>query len=238
MIFAFGNDERPVFENGATFDKTAVLDGKGVPYAHNLKISINFMLRDADQESLTEQIADLESFWSGTKDSFSMKLDDGTPTAHTYTESIGGFRVTKPPSYMKYQNGEYVSYRTGNIEIEAMLPFGDLQTYSILEFSETLDIEGGGPQFGHLEPNEGLPVKQRLKEATLYRATQSGRIVYWGDYGPIPWPIFPDAQTGNPKIRGEGAKRVGNALYGFAQSYSYQFEANYPLYGTPNQWTA
>jgi hypothetical protein len=240
VIVEFGTgNTRPVYENGCRFDITPMLDGKGEQYAQTLKISIDIRLKQTEPASLDTQIADLETFWSGTQSSFRLLYDDGTtPTAHAWaaSDTIGGFRVTKPPSYLKYENGEHVSYRTSAVELEAVLKLTD-NPFQIIEFTESIDYEGGGPVYGHLQPNEGFAVKQRLRTNDLWRATQSGRVVYLGDYGSIPAPIWPSAVVGRPKLRGESPRRIGNSYMAFPTSYTYSFESSTPLSGRPNIWT-
>lgn len=240
MIVEFGTGRtRPIHENGCRFDLSAVLDGRGELYAKLLKISIDFRLIGTSPTALDSQITGLETFYAGTQDSFRLLHDNGTtPTAHSWAAgtTFGGFRVSKPPSYLRFQNAEYVAYRTGQIELEALIKLFD-DNSRILEFSETLEYEGGGEIYGHLIPNEGLATKQRTREKALWLGTQSGRITHQGEYGAIPRPIFPGALIAKPKLRAESARRIGSSLVGYPTSYSYSFESATPLAGTPTQWT-
>jgi hypothetical protein len=238
-MFGSGNI-RPVGENGCTFDSSPLFDQAGLLYGSLLKISIDFRLIKQTDNSIDELIEDIEAFYRGSQNIFALLYDDHTMTAHAYGDgtpipTFGNIRVTKPPSYMRYQNGEHVSYRTGTVELEAVLRLIPDDPFHVLEFSESIDLEGGGPVFGHLQPNEGLAVKQRLRTNELWRGTQSGRIVHLRDYGSIPRPIWPGALVGRPKLRAETPRRVGTEYIGFPTSYTYTYESATPLNGEPTR---
>lgn len=239
MILQFGNVKRPIYENGITIDRSGLVDGKGELYAHQIRLGVSVRLLPKEDNSIDQQIQAIESLYDQTADSFAILYDDETPTAHVFPRPgkvlSGGVRLSKPLSYLKFQNGEHVSYRTAGFElecIELVQAFAD----KIIEFSESLDTDGGGPIFGHLQPNEGLATKQQLRTNELWKATQSGRIVHLGRYGIVPPPIFPGALIGRPQIRRETPRRIANSYIGFPTSYTYRFENATPLNGVPNTW--
>jgi hypothetical protein len=146
--------------------------------------------------------------------------------------------VIAPPSFPRGQGAEYSTFRNYTIALEAewLAPQATL-----LAWQETIRFQGGGPRFAYLEPINGQPVKQLLKQATTFKATQSGEAVGYAAY-PLPaLPIWPDAEhTDRREIRYELPRRMGppgNPTYTqFKVSWSYSFEDSGPLLGLPTAW--
>lgn len=240
MILRFGTVERPVYENGIAIDRTALIDGKGEPYAYQVKLGVNVRLVKTSSNSLDDQIAEIEQLYQQQDvTALSILYDDGSPTIHSWPSQdrgiIGDVRVSKPLSYLKFTNGEHVSYRSATIEFE-LIESWFRERDKIIEFSETIEGEGGGTLFGYLQPNEGPPVRQRLRTNNLWRGTQSGRVVRFGSYGNIPSPLFPNALVGAPQIRRESPRRIGNDYILFPTSYTYRFESPVALSSAPTTW--
>lgn len=210
---------------GLAIDLSPIVDDKGIPYLNRITWNITFQLINTttDPKSLDAEIAALEGWYAQQWTAASLRHDDGTATAHVIgTGLVGKIRTTKPPSYARWQNGEYVSYRTGNVVIEAVVEIGTL-TSRITEHTERIEFSGGGPEFAFLQPNVGLPVKQQTRTNTPFRATQSGRITYYDDYRAIPVAIWPNDLVAAPSVALEQPKRIGTKKYDYPQTYSYQF---------------
>lgn len=167
-------------------------------------------------------------------------LPDGTNSQHLLdsSRSIGGTRVVKPLSYPDGTGAEYVTMRTFNVSIEAMIPISG--PTNLLSFHETLAFAGGGSQYGHLEPLAGMPVRQLLKRNTVYKVTQHGRAVGLYSYPITPYPIWPAYLLQTPDITRGTPRRIG---FGGAVNYtefpiewSYKFESPLPLSGNPSRW--
>jgi hypothetical protein len=152
-------------------------------------------------------------------------LGDGvTPTEHQMYSgnSLSGTRVTSF-SWLNGNNAEYVSFRSYSLTIEA--DFAD-PTQNLLDFSETLAVEGdGGPRVIWIESLDGEPQPQLSSAATTMRATQSGSATGAFQYPNIPGPLYPDSEL-SPlrKLKIGPVKRVGQSLYEFPVSWSYSFE--------------
>lgn len=220
-----GAQQHRINSAGLAIDTATINDDRGVPYLSRVTWNITFMLANTttDPKSLDAMIATLESWYAQEWDQVSLRHDDGTATSHAIaTGLVGKVRTTKPPSYARWQNGEYVSYRTGNVVIEGLVAIGSL-TGAVTEFSERIEFSGGGPEYAFLQPNVGPPVKQQTRTATPFRATQSGRITYFDGYGAIPSPIWADHLVTSPTVSLEPPKRSGNTQYDFPKTYSYQF---------------
>lgn len=234
MIIVYGGYSHRASSAGASIERRAELDNFGLVWALTETWTIDFRLIGTTQSELDTEIALLEAAYR--QEAYSLKLlkPDGSPTQHQIAlgSTIGPLKVVKPPSYARYQNGEYVTYRTGQIVVEAMVRLSD-NPFRVIDFQESIEISGGGETYGLLQPNVGLATKQRTRTNEKCSATQSGRIVHLGTRGPIPPPIWPGDQIGPVQIRKETATRRGNTLYGFPTSYTYQFESAYRLDGEP-----
>ncbi len=234
MIIEFGSFRHRVSSAGASIDRSSVLDAFGFAYAITETWTIDFRLIGTTQQDLDAEIRALERAYAQTVYSIKLLKPDLSQTAHAITlgSTYGPLRVVKPPSYARYQNGEYVTYRTGQIVVEGLVKL-ESNPFRIIEFAETLEISGGGETYGLLQPNVGLAVRQRTRTNEKCVATQSGRVVHLGARGDIPPPLWPGSLSGPARIRKEPATRRGNDLYGFPTSYTYQFESAYLLNGEP-----
>lgn len=202
-----------------------VVDQFGIPYQLKTTWTINFRLINTttDPKTLDAEIAGIRAAYAKEWDGVYLLHDDMATTDHSIAANlVGTIRAVRGPSYARYQNGEYVSYRTGDVTLEATTAIGTL-TGRVVEHTYNIEFSGGGPEFAHLQPNTGLPIKQQTRTNTPFRATQSGRIVHYTAYGAIPAPIWPDDLTeagkrslGNPQV-------IGTTEFNFPQTYSYAF---------------
>jgi hypothetical protein len=236
VIFQFGTYQHRINSAGLQVDRQPILDHRQEAYLVTERWTVDFREINTGQSSadLDAQIAALEEAYSQTAAIAQLLHDDGTPTVHNLQASntLGGIRVVKPPSYMRFQNGEYVSYRTGNLILEATIKLTE-DVDRVIEHTWSLDMDGGGPVDAHLQPNVGPAVKQRVRTMEKFTATYSGRIVHLGTYGPIPPTIWPQAQIRRVKPRIESPKLIVGTAYGFPTNYTYQYESAVPLTGIP-----
>lgn len=228
MILQLGTggsaEQHRINSAGLAIERSNVVDDCGIPYLDRITWNISFQLinPDADPHSLDAEIAAIEAMYAQEWDEVSLLHDDEVASAHVITGVVGNIRTIKPPSYARWQNGEYVSYRTGNVVIEGLVPIGDLSA-RITELSERIEFSGGGAEYAFLQPNTGAPVKQQTRTATPFRATQSGRIVYYSGYGAIPSPLWPDDLVAAPSVALEQPKKIGSTEFDFPKTYTYQF---------------
>ncbi len=236
MVVEFGTFRHRINSAGIKIERSVVNDHREVAYFATERWTIDFreINTTTDPKSLDALITAIEVAYSSPKTSAKLLHDDLTATAHVLGPAglIGGVRVVKPPSYARYQNGEYVSYRTGEIIIEATKVL-DNNPLRIIEFSESIEIDGGGPESGLLQPNVGLAVVQQTRTNLKCTATQSGRIVYLGGRGPIPAPLWPSALMRPVRERLETPRNVNGQFWGFPATYTYQFESPTRLSGAP-----
>ena len=237
MILEVGSFQHRINSAGVTFNRTAILDFRELPYLATDRWVVEFRLINdtPDPKELDAKIAQIEAVYAAGQFSSARLLhDDGTPTDHVIlgANTIGGVRVVKPPSYMRFQNGEYVSYRTGTVEIEATVKL-DNNPFRVIEFDESIEIDGGGPEFVMLQPNVGPAIRQQTRTQLKSTATQAGTITHLGAYGVIPPPIWPGAQMRPVRVRKTTPRNIGGDFYSFQQSYSYEFESEVRLTGSP-----
>lgn len=153
------------------------------------------------------------------------------------SETISGIKVTRPPSLPDNRNAAHVTFLPYAITVEGEIPIQG-SANMVVEFNETLDFEGGGPLFGHVETIDTLPQKQRRRAATVYRAVQQGEAVGLFSRPVVPAPLWPSALVGFPRVRKGRPVRRGNALTLWPVSWSYVFESATPLFGEPHFWGA
>ena len=239
MQLQIGSSLFRVGEAAVTVDNEYELDGKGEPWLkiENWTIELK-MLKDFGD--LDTQISAYETLCESTQSLIGL-LDNGVPTATyvTASEALGGIRCTKPPSYNKYQGGEYVTYRTVSSTWQVVKPLYTSAT-QIIDFQESCPQLGVDNSFGILQPNYGRAVFQQLRQYKASTFTQTGSITYAGTYGSIPDPLFSVGQIGAPEINVNPPRRLGSGNYtsyiAFTIDYTYQFESPTTLKGLPTQW--
>jgi len=169
-------------------------------------------------------------------------VQNGSPVGTDFVyanQTIGGIRCIKPPSYLKYQGGELVTYRSVSSTWQFVRPLFT-SPLQIIDFKETVPQVGAAATIGSLQPNYGPAVMQQLRQLKSSTLTQSGSITYAGTYGPPPRPLFSEGQLGPVETTRNPPQRIGSGPYagyvGFKVDYQYQFESPYTLNALPTRW--
>ncbi len=201
--------------------------------------SIQGQLHADSQAELITAIALLEAAYA--VDYYDLVLlDNSGNVAHALRNagSTTGVRITQPPSYPDGRGAEFSTYRTYTIVAEASYRIVPPDGQSALvSFSETVSIRGGGPVYAMVETVEGPAERQRIRNFSACRATQSGQAVGLFDYPPVPAPLFPDFLTEDPVISRTGPDKTGpNTLENYKVSWEYQFASPSQLFALPNVW--
>lgn len=240
MILAYGNYRFALDEVAIAIQKTTVENDARQPLAIRETWTLNGMLmsRTGQPSELTQRIAALQSAFAVNGRDLVLYLADGvTPSAHALRSlaTIGGVRVTQPPSFPDGSGAQYATFRTFTATLEADVPVVDAAN-KLISFSETLEFSGGGPVYGFLEPLADQPVKQMLKRNSAFAATQSGQAVGYLAYPQPPSPIWPESQLTLPDVRLTSPKRSGESFMEYGVSWSYRFMSATPLDGVPTAW--
>lgn len=149
--------------------------------------------------------------------------------------TISGVKVIQRPSLPDNRNAAYVTFLPYAITLEAELAANG-NANMMVEFEESLEFEGGGPAYGHIETLDTLPIKQRRRAATVYRAVQRGRAVALRSRPLVPAPLWPSELMERPRISKPSPRRRGNDVIFWPIEWSYVFESAQPMFGEPNYW--
>lgn len=153
--------------------------------------------------------------------------------------TLGGIRVSEPPSYPEGTGAEGATKRKYQIRLIAIRPLATrLLDTAYKSFEESVSYSGGGQEYGHIQPRVGPGVKQLLTRNLTFRAVQRGSSVkIHGGYGPVPSPIWPSAvRFSEPLVTDGHPEVVGNDLINWPRSWQWEFEATYRLVGQPHIW--
>lgn len=240
MYLKYGNYQHAANEASVVISKQRVFTEAGMVRGLRERWDIQGLLEAADQATLSTAIDQLAAAYAIQAQDVGFYFDSGQPSSHRITSALtnGGVRVIVPPSFPQGKGAEYSTFRNYTIALEA--EWLDPQA-SLLSWHETIRFQGGGPQFVYLEPILGQPVKQLLRQATTFKATQSGEAVGYASY-PLPaLPIWPDAEhVHRREIRYDLPRRMGppgSATYTqFKVTWTYSFEDAGPLVGYPTAW--
>ncbi len=184
-------------------------------------------------------IAAIEAAYSIPNQPLGIYLDNGT-VAHYLdpATSVSGVVITNPPGYPSSEGAELATFRSYSITAEA--EFLDARVL-YEDWTEEVQIAGGGPRIVHLECLEGLPDRQMPNQATIFRARQMGSATGLLSYPFPPPPIWPEAHQPSENdvtfILGERSGPPGNPRYSkFKTRWSFSFESRTPLIGFPTFW--
>jgi hypothetical protein len=232
----YGNYQHAANEISLRVERNPIRGDNGVVRATRVVINMSGRYQQDTQAAITSGLSTLEDAYIDGQGDFGLYLDDGTPTAHAISAAStgGGIRVLKAVSYPDGRGAEYSTWRTFEVALEADV----LENVGILAFSETLSFKGGGPQFIYLEPLNGAPQMQLVKQATTYKATQSGQALGYFGWVDAPAPIFPDAlhqdQSSVSLASPHRTGPLGQPFYSLYQTtWNYVFESASPLGGVP-----
>lgn len=240
VVVKYGDFAHPVGQPAVVISKeTEYTDGR-TPWATRVRWDISGHLANptGDPNTLNTAIGQLKEAYAVDGRDLVMLLPDGTASTHVLrtADTLGGVRVVAPPSFPEGTGPELRTMRTFSLALEAVIPLADPET-ALRSFQETLTFSGGGRRYGHLEPNAGAPVKQLLKQQTVFRATQSGRAVGLYRYPPMPLPMWPAARVEeNPEETRTSPQRTGSALHDYTTTWTYSFASAIRLVGNPNAW--
>ncbi len=227
-------------EAGIKRDCKYQLDGKGEPWLkiEDWTIEAKFT---KDRNNGLGVVSTYETLCEQPQNAIGL-VRGGAPVGSDFvyaSETIGGIRCIKPPSYLKYQGGELVTYRTVTSTWQFVKPLFQ-SPLQIIDFKETVPQVGAGRTIGALQPNYGPAVMQQLRQLKSSTLTQSGSVTYAGTYGPPPPPLFLNGQVGPVELTRNPPQRIGSGAYvgyvGFTIDYQYQYESPYTLNALPTAW--
>lgn len=245
MYIRYGTYRHYNEEVEVTINRVPEVNDAGVQWAYTERWTLRGRLplprNRTNSYGLTPLIQQLEAAYSvDGKDLVLLMPDGATPSAHTLLNknTLGGTRIAQPISFPDGKGANYVNARTYEVVIEGLVPITSGLSSYLVSFTETLEFSGGGPEFGHLRPRIGLPVKQLLTESLPYRVIQFGSAVGMYGYPTIPSSLWPFALLRYPVISRGSPKRMGNDYWKYPVSWRYEHEHYRRLYGTPNKWGA
>ncbi len=108
----------------------------------------------------------------------------------------------------------------------------------IMEWSETVESDGGGPLIIFLNALNGPPQEQLIYPSTMVKTTQSGFAVGLFAYPTPPAPIWPAALVTSPKVTRIDPKRKGLTWRNWRIEWRYEFgSVGFLPSALPNVWT-
>lgn len=238
MQLSFGGHTHAIGEVDLGIASETMFTEGGTAWATRKRFSISGDLLGDSPADIDAAVLTLEAAYkSGIRGDVSLSLPGGglTNISVKNSDTLGGIQVVRPPSYPTMNNAGYVTNLRFEIEIEATFPITSPQTF-LRSFTETMTFEGGGPEFRYLELLSGLPIRQRVKDNTIYRATQQGSAVGINSYPRRPPPRWPAFLVMTPTTSATSPRRVSENYTDFETVWNYEFESAHRLVGAPNNW--
>lgn len=220
-------------------------------YGQRVVVHIKGMLEGANASAISTAMSNLENAYASTSGNLVLLENDGTTETHlkiTGSDTVGGIRLIRL-EFPTVEEGEFVSYVTYEIEVEAgfggtsIFGGGNSGQSTILRWSESLSFRGnGGPRTVIHELRNGPPRKQQVSQFTPIYATQAGEGVGLFRHPTAPGPIWRQYEDGWAReIRYHSADTVGGGSGSglqqqerqFRTTWSYSFSAPQPLQASP-----
>ena len=237
MFLKYGDHAHAVGECDIAIAIEALETDAGTPYAQRVRWDIRGLLTGEDASEINEKVIALKTAYSENARDLTILLPNGTTASSqriVSANTTGGTRVVSA-SFPTMDRAGYVTNYQYSVVVEAEIPLDDIQT-ALRSFSESLSFTGGGPRYGHLETLNTAPVKQLLRQQTVYRVEQVGQAVGLYARPTPPLPIWPAAQIESGARRLGSPKRRRNDYTDFDINWSYRFESASPLVGSPHVW--
>lgn len=236
MYLKYGGYPHTSGEAAFSISRDGQFSPEGVYQGYVERWDISGRLHAADVASLSAAITALQAAYALQGQDIGLYNDDHSPTAHRMlnSQTVGGIRVVRQPSFPESQGAEYTTFRSYSIGVEG--EFLDLES-GIVNWTEVVNFEGGGPVYVHLKPINGVAQKQVSIQNDTFRATQAGSAVGYLGYPNPPAPLWPSDLVRAPAISRKTPRRKGprgsQLFVEYEVSWNYAFESVAPLTGGP-----
>jgi len=130
---------------------------------------------------------------------------------------------------------EYAVQRTVQVEIRGYVDA--TKDDDLVSFQESISFSGGGARYVLQETITGTPVKHRVAENTIFRASQQGSATGKTGYPSPPGPAFPGNEAEeNPEL-GYEHSRTADGDDRYTLRWRYVFASAFEMQGVPSTWS-
>lgn len=232
MFFRYGKYIHPANEVALTIRKEARYSDRGQKRSVVETWNLQGVLQAATPAELSGRIAALTAAYAANGQTAALCFDDGSFTAHVLDTitSLGGVRVVSL-DFPEGRGAEYSTFRTYQLVLAAEYATpGEM----LLEYEESIRLEGGGPKFVILQTLTGVPQRQQVAQITPHRAVQTGRALGLASYPPVSTPLWPEAEHREQRrVTFHSPKFTNHQFSEFAVEWEFHFEAANALLGAP-----
>ena len=224
MILQYGNYRHENQEASFSISQRVIYSDQRIGIGHVARFVITGKLFGTDPADITAKIIALETAYGTNGRDFTVFLPDGvTPSAHSIVsaEAVDGTRVIDV-AFPIEQGGEYTTYRSYRIILEADVLFGiNNGTSNLIQSQFSLQYIGtGGPRRIWREPRQGQPIRQQVSDNTTIRAIQAGSSVGQTGFEPFPQPFFPSSEHFERRVFSQVVQNSNR----FLTNYRFEFE--------------
>lgn len=216
----------------------AELDSRQVPFLYNIDIDVTGRLYGNGDGALSIAEVALRNALAVQFQDFRVLRVNGSDSGTSFRNSatLGGITVTAGPDFTGTLASEYVLFRDFTFTISFKLPIPNVAR-ALLDFNESLEFSGGGPDYAMKRAMDDVPQKQLVWAQTEYRVVQRGTAVGFRTWPLYTRPLFPGDFKTSPVVSQDSPQRIGNDQWKYPISWNYVFESVAPLIATPNVWS-
>lgn len=228
MLYVYGSYASNANEFLPKWSERIALSDRGQPMKKTVSCTIDGW-KIGNSAAITTQIAALQQAFSRDNRSFQILDDDGNRTVYEIDNdsSLSGVKVIEPPHIPDAQGADYATRCPYRFTLQA--EFLVSAPGATFNFTESIDIEGGGPLIVMLITATGDPVPQIVARKTPFVARQAGSFSSYSPLVPLPQPKWPTARIDTRVPRVTRSIEGGTGIFMYQYQWDYEFLSVAPL---------
>lgn len=245
MQIVYGSYSHSDNECSVAIDREPQFSPDGIRTGYKETWAISGKLYAASVSALTSALAALKAAYDVDGQDVALYDSSGNLTHHQMlsSQTLGGTRVVKTPSFPVGDSAEYTTWRSYTIVLEGEFGVTSINfPGGLLSFHETISFTGsGGAKFVIVTPRNGPPVRMQTSMGSPAVANQSGEAIGYTGYPSPPGPFWPDKEHVEARqINLDSPSRAGGQAGSereYRISWSYVFEDVTGFnFQPPNTW--
>ncbi len=230
MIYVYGSYQSNANEFTPAWSERIERSQFGEPMKKVVVISLDGWKLGNAAAIASQMTAIQQAFSVDDRDFLILDDDGGLFYQLRKDDTLSGIKVIEPPHIPEARGADLAvrgHYRL-SLQAEILIPNSALGINTTFNFTQTVQVQGGGPIIVPMICTTGPPVLQRVAERTPFVAIQSGSFSSYSPNALIPKPLWPAARIDSRQ------PRVTQSVDGAARTMRYDFTWDYEfLSATP-----
>jgi hypothetical protein len=228
MYYVYGSYRSGNNEFTPRWSERIALSDRGQPMKKTVSCTLDGR-KIGSSASITSQMLALQQAFSFDNRNLTIFDDDNNRTIYEIVNdrTFSGVKVIEPPHIPEARGADYATscpYRV-TLQAEFLVSAPD----STFNFTESIDIDGGGPLVTMLITSTGDPIPQIVARKTPFVARQAGSFSSYSPLVPLPLPKWPAARVDSRVPRITRSIEGGTGIFMHQYQWDYEFLSVAPL---------